>query len=238
MHDTGSGVLVLIAAALALLLVPGCSGPEDKRQQDDTARARPAEPGADANSKPAKPQPPAPKPQDRTARKDAGNPIVVIETSQGTIRAELWKDKAPRTVANFLRYVDEEFYDGLIFHRVMAGFMIQGGGFTPDMRQKRPHGPIRNEASPDLRNDRGTLAMARTGEVHSATAQFFINHADNDFLNQRNKTAQGFGYCAFGKVIKGMDVVDAIAKTRTGNRGRYENVPIQDIVIKSVRRGR
>ena len=212
MHYMRNGVLVLTAVALTLLVQPGCSGPENR--QGDSA-------------------------PDTKTDKEAGNPIVIIETSEGTIRAELWKDKAPKTVANFLRYVDEGFYDGLVFHRVMRGFMIQGGGYTTDLVKKRPHAPIRNEASPALRNDRGTLAMARTPEVHSATAQFFINHADNDGLNQRNKTQDGFGYCAFGKVTEGMDVVDAIARVRTGARGPFDkNVPIKNIVIKSIRRAK
>ncbi len=162
------------------------------------------------------------------------NPVSVIETSMGTIKAELWADKAPKTVANILRYVDEKFYDGLIFHRVMDGFMIQGGGFTSDMGQKACHEPVVNEASADAPNDRGTLAMARTNDIHSATAQFYINLADNDFLNHRDETPTGFGYCAFGKVIEGMDVVDKIAKAPTGNSGMHENVPIEAVVIKSI----
>jgi len=210
MHYMRNGVLVLTAMALALLVHPGCSRPEDRQQAQDT-----------------------------TADKEAGNPIVIIETSEGTIRAELWTGKAPKTVANFMRYVDEKFYDGLIFHRVIKGFMIQGGGFTTDLTKKRTHAPIRNEASPALRNDRGTLAMARTSDIHSATAGFFINHVDNDFLNQRDRTQRGFGYCAFGKVTDGMDVVDAIARTRTGARGPFpKDVPIKNIVIKSIRRAK
>lgn len=166
----------------------------------------------------------------------AKNSVVVIETSMGTIKAELWADKTPETAANFLRYTDEKFYDGLIFHRVIDGFMVQGGGFTPDMRQKPVHEPIKNEASAEATNARGTLAMARTNEVHSATAQFFINLVDNKFLNHTDETPRGFGYCAFGKVVEGMDVVDKIAKVGTGNAGPHQNVPTQPVVIKSIRR--
>jgi len=164
------------------------------------------------------------------------NPVVVIETSMGTIKAELWPDRAPGTVKNFLRYADEKFFDGLIFHRVIPGFMIQGGGFTPDMQQKPTHEQILNEATAALKNDRGTLAMARTTDVHSATAQFFVNLANNAFLNHTDETPKGFGYCAFGKVINGMEVVDAIAAVKTATRGRFENVPVETVEIKSIRR--
>ncbi|HOF17842.1 MAG TPA: peptidylprolyl isomerase [Phycisphaerae bacterium] len=166
----------------------------------------------------------------------AANPVVTMETSMGTITAELWPDKAPKTVENFLTYVDEKFYDGLIFHRVIDGFMIQGGGFTPEMSQKRGHAPVVNEASAEALNDRGTLAMARTSDIHSATCQFFINLVDNDFLNHTNKTPQGFGYCVFGKVTDGLDVIDKIAKVRTSTRGMHENVPAQPVKIVSVRK--
>ena len=176
-------------------------------------------------------------PASAPATRPGGNPVVIIETSMGTIKAELWADKAPETVKNFLRYTDEKFFDGLIFHRVMAGFMIQGGGFTPGGQQRPAHEPIVNEASPDVRNDRGTLAMARTGEVNSATAQFFINLKDNTFLNQSSRTAQGFGYCAFGKIIEGMDVADKIAKIKVNPDSRGEmSVPADTIEIKSIRR--
>ena len=165
------------------------------------------------------------------------DPLVLIETSMGTIKAQLWARKAPQTVDNFLAYVDEGFYDGLIFHRVIDGFMIQGGGFAPNMQQKTPRKPIRNEASTELTNDRGTLAMARTSDIHSATAQFFINLVDNDFLNHKSNDPQEFGYCVFGKVTEGLDVLDAIGKVKTSTRGMHENVPITTVQIKSVRRG-
>ena len=168
----------------------------------------------------------------------AANTVVVIETSKGTIKAELWADKAPGTVANFLSYVDESFYDGLIFHRVIPGFMIQGGGFTPTMNQKATHAQIKNEASAAAPNRRGTLVMARTGVIDSATAQFFINLVDNGFLDHKSETTQGFGYCVFGAVTEGMDVVDAIAKVQTRTMGQFENVPAEAVVIKSVRRAK
>lgn len=163
------------------------------------------------------------------------NPVVVMETSEGTIKIELWEDKAPITVKNFLRYVDEKFYNGTIYHRVISDFMIQGGGFTPDMKQKDTHEPIKNEASAELKNNRGTIAMARTNVVDSATAQFFINVKDNDFLNHRDNTPQGFGYVVFGKVIEGMDVVDKIKGVKTTTVGHFSDVPVTPVIIKSVK---
>jgi len=162
------------------------------------------------------------------------NPVVALKTSEGTIRIELWPDKAPVTVRNFLRYVEEGFYSGTIFHRVIDDFMIQGGGMTPDMKPKSTHEPIKNEAAPDLKNDRGTIAMARTGMVDSATCQFFINVKNNDSLNQRDKTPQGFGYAVFGKVIEGMDVVDRIKKVPTTTVGPHRNVPAKPVLIQRV----
>ena len=159
---------------------------------------------------------------------------ATMETTMGTITLELDEAKAPETVANFVRYAKDGHYDGTIFHRVIDGFMIQGGGFTKDMNQKETREPIRNEAMNGLRNDRGTIAMARTMVVDSATSQFFINLVDNDFLNFTAPTPQGFGYAVFGKVTDGMDVVDAIAKVKTGFAGPYQNVPEEAIVIKKV----
>lgn len=161
--------------------------------------------------------------------------IVVIETSEGAIRLELWPDKAPITVKNFLAYAQEGFYDGTIFHRVIEDFMIQGGGLTADMKPKQPHEPIKNEASSELKNDRGTIAMARTGMVDSATCQFFINVKDNDPLNHKDDTPRGFGYAVFGKVVEGMDVVDKIKKVKTGTVGPHANVPVQPVVIRGVK---
>ena len=159
---------------------------------------------------------------------------AVIETSMGTITLELDEAKAPLTVANFVQYAKEGFYDGTIFHRVIDGFMIQGGGFTKDMNQKETREAIRNEAMNGLKNDRGTIAMARTMVVDSATSQFFINLVDNDFLNFQNPTPQGFGYAVFGKVTDGMDVVDAIGKVRTGNVGYFQNVPAETVTIRKI----
>ena len=157
---------------------------------------------------------------------------ATIETSKGTITLELDEAKAPATVANFAAYAREGFYDGTIFHRVIDGFMIQGGGFTRDMNEKETREPIRIESMNGLRNARGTIAMARTMDPDSATSQFFINLVDNDFLDFTAPTVQGYGYAVFGKVTDGMDVVDAIAKARTSSVGPYENVPEEAIVIK------
>lgn len=164
------------------------------------------------------------------------NPIVVMETNKGTIKIELWADKAPISVENFLRYTDNNFFDGLVFHRVIPGFMIQGGGFDTDMVQKSTYDAIKNEAAASLTNNRGTLAMARTNVVDSATAQFFINLVDNSNLNHTNETPRGFGYAVFGAVIEGMDVVDAIAAVETGTIKGYQNVPTEPVIITSAKR--
>jgi cyclophilin family peptidyl-prolyl cis-trans isomerase len=163
----------------------------------------------------------------------AGNPKVEMETSKGKIVIELFAGNAPVTVKNFLNYVDTKFYNGTIFHRVIPNFMIQGGGFTADMKRKSAGAPIKNEADNGLKNDRGTIAMARTGDPHSATAQFFINSVNNDFLNHKSKTQQGWGYVVFGKVISGMDVVDAISSVKTVSRGSYRDVPAETIEIQN-----
>ena len=156
---------------------------------------------------------------------------VEMQTTKGTIVLELDDEKAPETVRNFVEYVQTGHYDGTIFHRVIDGFMIQGGGFTKDMNQKATKAPIRNEASNGLRNKRGTIAMARTMVVDSATSQFFINLVDNDFLDFTLPTPQGYGYAVFGRVADGMDVVDAIAKVKTGYHGPHQNVPEEAIVV-------
>jgi peptidyl-prolyl cis-trans isomerase B (cyclophilin B) len=161
-----------------------------------------------------------------------GNPQVKLETNKGEIVIELDQEKAPVTVKNFLEYVQSGHYDGTIFHRVIPGFMIQGGGFAPNMAQKQTREPIVNEAANGLKNTRGTLAMARTPDPNSASSQFFINLVNNDFLNFKAKTQEGFGYCVFGKVVTGMSVVDAIAQAQTGSVGGHQNVPLQAIVIK------
>ena len=162
------------------------------------------------------------------------NPVVMIETSKGTIKIELRPDLTPITVENFLRYVDNGLYDGLIFHRVISGFMIQGGGFKVDMTQFSTYEPIKNEADTGLSNARGTISMARTGVVDSATSQFFINHADNSNLDYVSPSS--YGYAAFGSVIEGMEVVDDIAGVQTGNQRGYQNVPLEPISIISVTR--
>jgi len=161
------------------------------------------------------------------------NPVVVLDTSMGKIALELDPAKAPKTVENFLAYVGAGHYDGTIFHRVIPDFMIQGGGFDSQMGQKPTRPPILNEADNGLANARGTIAMARTADPHSATGQFFINVKDNTFLNHTGKNPRGWGYAVFGKVIEGMDVVDAIAGVKTGARGMFRDVPVQEVVIKS-----
>jgi len=163
----------------------------------------------------------------------AANPKVEMETTKGKFVIELFPEKAPDTVKNFLNYVDTKFYDGTIFHRVIPKFMIQGGGFTADMKRKPAGAPIKNEADNGLKNDRGTIAMARTNDPHTATAQFFINTVNNDFLNHKSKTQQGWGYVVFGKVVAGMDVVDAISSAKTVMRGMYRDVPAENIEIRS-----
>ncbi|MBI3935724.1 MAG: peptidyl-prolyl cis-trans isomerase [Betaproteobacteria bacterium] len=158
--------------------------------------------------------------------------MVKLHTSFGTITFELDAAKAPATVANFLQYVESGLYANTLFHRVIDGFMIQGGGFEPGMKQKPARAPIRNEAGNGLRNDAYTIAMARTSDPHSATSQFFINVADNAFLNHAGPTPQGWGYCVFGRVVDGTDVVDRIRKVRTGARAGHNDVPLDDIIIE------
>jgi cyclophilin family peptidyl-prolyl cis-trans isomerase len=169
------------------------------------------------------------------ANQAAGNPVVDISTSAGDFSAEIFADKAPVTAENFLAYVKEGFFDGLIFHRVIPRFMIQGGGFDKDMKQKSAKATIKNEAGNGLKNTIGTLAMARTNVVDSATSQFFINVADNDFLDHKSNNADGFGYAVFGKVTNGMDVVQKIEKTKTGSRGLHQDVPVEPVVINSIK---
>ena len=162
------------------------------------------------------------------------NPVVVIDTSMGAITVELDPLNAPITVENFLQYVDDQHYDGTIFHRVISGFMVQGGQYSPAMQGKPTRDPIKNEAENGLTNDKYTLAMARTNVVDSATCQFFINAADNDFLDHRNNSPDGFGYAVFGRVTNGMEVVQKIEKVRTGSRGLHQDVPIEPVVIRAI----
>ena len=159
--------------------------------------------------------------------------MVILETSVGVISVELFEDQAPVTVANFLEYVDAGFFDGTIFHRVIPNFMIQGGGFIDDMREKPTRDPIKNEADNGVKNERGTLSMARTSDINSATSQFFINIADNKFLDHSERD---FGYAVFAKVVEGMDVMDQIARVKTGNKGGHQDVPVEPIVIQSATR--
>ena len=159
--------------------------------------------------------------------------MILLETTLGNITLELFETDAPLTTANFKQYVEDDFYDGTIFHRVIDGFMIQGGGFEPGMIQKDTRDPIANEASNGLANNRGTIAMARTMDPHSATAQFFINVTDNDFLNFRSETPDGFGYCVFGRVYDGMDVIDAIKAVETTHRAGHSDVPRDDLIINT-----
>lgn len=160
--------------------------------------------------------------------------MIRMQTNFGTLDIELDAAKAPKTVENFLTYAREGFYDGTVFHRVIDNFMVQGGGFTTGMKQKPTHQPIENEANNGLRNERGTLAMARTSDPHSATAQFFINVVDNDFLNFTAPTPQGWGYCVFGRVVNGMQIVDRIKGVATTTKGMHQNVPMTDIIIDKV----
>ena len=158
--------------------------------------------------------------------------MVKLHTNFGVIALELEPERAPETVKNFLAYVESGFYSNTVFHRVIDGFMVQGGGFEPGMRQKPTQKTIKNEAGNGLKNDRYTIAMARTSEPHSASSQFFINLKDNDFLNHTAPSSQGWGYCVFGKVVEGRDIVDKIKRIKTGNRGGHADVPVEDVVIE------
>ncbi len=160
--------------------------------------------------------------------------MITVKTSKGDIEIALDSEKAPKTVANFLAYIEDKHYDGTIFHRVISNFMIQGGGFEPGMSQKSTKAPVQNEANNGLKNNKYTIAMARTSDPHSATAQFFINTKDNDFLNFSSETGSGWGYAVFGEVTKGFEVVDAIEGVQTGNKGPFGDVPLEDVVIESI----
>ncbi len=207
MHEMKRGIGIAVTA----LLVAGCG-----RVQDRAVEAKEASPPPAAPAEAALP---------------AG---AVIRTSLGEIEIELFGERAPLTVRNFAEYARTGHYDGTIFHRVIPGFVIQGGGFTPDLREKPTRPPIRNEASNRVSNRRGTIAMARTPDPHSATAQFFINLADNLTLDHRAPTPEGYGYCVFGRVIRGMETVDRIAAVPTGTLGPHEGVPLQPVRIESV----
>ncbi len=158
--------------------------------------------------------------------------MIKLTTNHGVIALELNAEKAPKTVANFIAYVEAGHYDNTVFHRVIKNFMIQGGGFEPNMNQKPCKAPVENEAANGLKNKRGSIAMARTNDPHSATAQFFINTVDNDFLDFKSPSGQGWGYCVFGEVVEGMDVVDKIRAVATGNKGFHQDVPKEDVIIE------
>lgn len=244
-QDVRSGVLIALLAAL--LIGAGCgSEPEPESAEDAPAIAETAppptedvveepEPEPEPEAAPKAPEPPPAKAAPKKAPPPPPkNPRVVISTTKGDMTIELDPDKAPETVKNFLSYVDEGFYAGTVFHRVIPGFMIQGGGHTADLAKKPTKDPIRNEATNGLKNARGTISMARTANPHSATSQFFINHADNAMLN--NGPQNGWGYAVFGKVVEGMDVLDAIAQSPTGNKAGMGDVPLETITIKSIKR--
>ena len=221
------GAIVIVLGLLALNLQQAKAQPASASQpaarEPGTMNQDNAKPKAAAASQPA-------------TKPTQGNPRVVLQTSQGQIVIELYPDKAPVSVENFLKYVDDGFFAGTIFHRVIPNFMIQGGGFTPDMQQKKTRDPIKNEAANGLKNDRGTLAMARTNVPDSATAQFFINVKDNAFLNYTGPGPRTIGYAVFGKVVEGMDVVDKIVNVPTTSAGPLENVPKTPVVIESAKR--
>lgn len=201
--------------------------PADSTKSEQESQPQPVPPpAADAKTpKEAKP-----------SMTESANPKVVLETTKGNMTLELYPDKAPKTVENFLTYVDDGFYNGTIFHRVIPGFMIQGGGFTSEMQQKKTRETIPNEAANGLKNQKGTIAMARTPDPHSASSQFFINVADNDFLNFQDATEQGYGYCVFGQVVDGMDVAEKIVKVKTGRHGPHGDVPTEPIAIEKAYR--
>ena len=216
-YFTINKVLPVIMLITLVMLIWGCEQKETKQSEQKQNEQKIVDQQGSENKK---------------SDTQGGNPMVIMSTSMGDIKIELYSDKAPVTVNNFLAYVNDKFYNGTIFHRVIPGFMIQGGGFAPEMQQKATKLPIKNEASNGLNNDTGTIAMARTSVVDSATSQFFINLTDNDFLNHGNRD---FGYAVFGKVVEGMDVVNKIAGVKTGNQGMNRDVPLEPVVVESIR---
>ena len=227
--------LTLALAALGLMAAVGCNNqPKDEHWTGGSSAGTTKRAVSDHSQRAA---PRASRPRARRPAMPMGKrPRVAFRTSQGAFLVELYADKAPITVKNFLRYVDEKFYDGTIFHRVMSNFMIQGGGFTQDLQKKETHGPIKNEADNGLHNTRGTIAMARTPVVDSATAQFFINVKNNPALDHRGPGPR-FGYTVFGKVVQGMDVVDKIRNTPVEHKSMmFQHLPTTPVIIKSVRR--
>lgn len=226
----------LLVGVATLGLIVGCAGGGDTPAEDETATGAVAESGLEDASEAGLEE--ASEAGDESGGEsdlDVSHPLVEFRTNLGTIELELYPDKAPRTVDNFLGYVREGFYDGTIFHRVVPNFVIQGGGFTRDMTKKDTDPPIENEADNGLRNLRGAICMARTNDPHSASSQFFINTKDNPPLDFRGKTPSGWGYAVFGKVVEGMDVVDVIEKVPTGRSGPYQDVPLEPVVIETAR---
>lgn len=230
-----------LTTALSLMLLVHCG---DSEAPPESAPPEPEPPEAvesiglraPAEAPPAEPEPKAaPEPEPAPPPEPQGPPKVRLETSMGALVVELYPDRAPETVANFLQYVDDKFYDGTIFHRVIPNFMIQGGGFTPAMQEKPTRPSIRNESANALSNLRYTLAMARTPDPHSASAQFFINHQTNRFLD-RDQARDGWGYCVFGKVVDGTGIVDSIAQVATGSTAGHQDVPRDPVVIRTARR--
>jgi cyclophilin family peptidyl-prolyl cis-trans isomerase/predicted small lipoprotein YifL len=220
-----TAVLTLALAAMTSLALAGC---------DQGTKAPGHAPSASESAAAAKPAPVATVAAPETSAA-AKNPVVEVKTSEGTIKIELWPDKAPATVQNFLTYVKEGFYEGTVFHRVNPTFMIQGGGYTAAMKEKATHGPVKNEARSDVPNVRGTIAMARTGQVDSATAQFFINVVHTESLDHTGNTPGEFGYCVFGQVLDGLDVVDRIAHVPTRVINPQWSMPLKPVVIESVK---
>ena len=200
---------LLVAFVTFFMLLTGCNAQEPAKTEKETES----------------------KTEMKTGEKMSANPIIKMETSKGTMTIELDAEKAPLSAANFVSYVEDGFYDGLIFHRVIPGFMVQGGGMNPDMSEKPNKAPIKNEANNGLKNLRGTLAMARTNDPHSATSQFFINLKDNGFLDHTSESPAGWGYAVFGKVTDGIEVIDEIEKVKTGNHGPHGDVPLEPVTI-------
>ena len=226
------------AIGLAALLLAGCGPSEAPPESAPPETAETEEAPAAVEPEP-EPEPeaaviPPPEPEPEPPAEPAGPPRVRLVTDLGTLVLELYPDRAPETVENFLQYVDDGFYNGTIFHRVIPNFMIQGGGFLPDMTEKRTRAPIKNESG-SMANTRYSVAMARTPNPHSATAQFFINHRTNQFLDKEN-ARDGWGYCVFGKVVEGTDVVEEVAKAQTANKGGHGDVPVTPIRIQSATR--
>ena len=212
---------LLIAFISFFILLSGCNA-----QESTTAETQTKAETVKLTTPPSAPE------TKSSGEKMSANPVIKIETSMGTMMLELDAEKAPNTAANFTAYVEDGFFDGLIFHRVIPNFMVQGGGMNPDMSEKADkRAPIKNEANNGLKNDRGTIAMARTGDPHSASSQFFINLKDNDFLNFTSETQAGWGYAVFGKVTDGIEVIDAIEKVKTGNHGHHGDVPLEAVTI-------